>query len=227
MATNFSDSQLSNYAIKYEQELCSKHDLIVDRVAIATTAGRSEYELPNYVTNIRMVLYLGKVVYAKGIRASVMTGDTPATTATNAPYEYLFNGKGMHVIKFFPAPDTSVTDPGGPYFDVTKDKIAVIVEFLRTPSQTDATLRLPSWMRRWLLKDYICEKCFSMEGPTQDLRGATYYHEKVLSHDALIGEIKSNLNRYQINVLSDRPRNTIRKPGHPVLPPNFGYPANY
>lgn len=227
MATNFSDSQLSNYAIKYEQELCSKQDLIVDRVAIAVTAGRSEYELPNYVTNIRMVLYLGKVVYPKGMRASVITSDTPFTTATNAPYEYTFSGKGMRVIKFFPAPGDDIADPGGPYFDVSKDKVGVIVEFHRTPSQTDSTLRLPSWMRRWLLKDYICEKCFSMEGPTQDLRGATYYHQKVLDHDNIIGEVKENLNRFQINVLADRPRRTIRKPGHPILPPNFGFPSNY
>lgn len=235
-ASNFTDSQLSKWANQYEREVLSKQNLVIDRVALGTTAGISEYELPNYITDIRMVLYLGKGIYPKGFRKSVMVGDTPGTTSLNAPYEYLITGKGQRVLKFYPSPDTTialynpVTDPANvskTLFDPAADTAAVLIEFYRTPSITDATLRLPTWLRRWLLKDYICSKAFAVEGPTQHLKGAQYYEQKLVEQDQLFKIIHNNMTMINLNILNDRPKRAMRKPGHPILPPNFGFPANY
>lgn len=235
MAT-FSDAQISKWANQYEREVLSKYNLVVDRYSLATTAGVNEYELPNYITDIRMVLYLGKGLWPKGFQQSVFTGDTPFNTATNAPYEYTINGKGLRVIKFFPSPDQTIAtyvpggDPNnlsGTLFDPAADAAAVILEFYRTPSVSDATLRLPTWLRRWVLKDNICAKAMGVEGPTQDLRGSQYYENKLIQNEQLFMKINKNMTQCYPHILNDRPRRAMRKPGHPILPPNFGFPANY
>lgn len=227
-AVQFSDNQISTWAQIYEKEICAKNDLIVDRCSIGVTAFVNEYELPNYVTNIRSVLWLGKELHAKGFRASVITGDTPFQTAGSVPFEYVFSGKGQRVLKFYPSPNLTVAYNSGDLWTPTADETSVIVEFWRTPDYlSDPQKVLPLWCRQYLLKDFICWKAFAIEGPQQDLRAAAYYQERIDQAAEYIGLIKENMHASQMNVLFDNKMLGRRKPGRPVLPPNFGYPVNW
>lgn len=224
----FTDQQISGWAQTFEKEICSQYDLIVDRWALGVTDFVNEYELPNYVTNIRSVLWMGKELHAKGFRASVITGDTPFQTAGSVPFEYLFSGKGQRVLKFYPSPNVLVAKYMGDLWTPDADRYGVIIEFYRIPDYlSDPQLTLPDWCRSYLLKDPICQKAFQTEGPTQDLRAAKYYQARVDKTHEYLMQIKENMNTAQMNVLFDRKMLARRKPGRPVLPPNFGFPVNW
>lgn len=229
----FTDSQIQVWGQNYERELAAKYDLLADRWSLAIISGSNEYELPNYVTNIRSVLFQGKELHPKGFTASRMTNDTPFQTAGSIPYEYMFSGKGQRVIKLYPTPmcNISVYVPIPPAIDLwtpAADEAAVIIEFYRTPNYgINPPLILPYWIRRYLLKDYICYKVFSMEGPQQDLRAAKYYEGRMIANDEYIKKIKNNMNSAQISIMFEQKVGPRRGPGRPVLPPNFGWPVNW
>ena len=224
----FTDSQVSKWAQDYEKELCAKYDLICDRLSLAVTPGVGEYELPNYVTSIRSVLYLGKELHPKSGRTSILTGDIPFQNTASPPYEYNFSGWGQRVLRLLPTPgdNISVYEPEPPLtlFSVEADQAAVIVEFYRTSNFAQG-LVIPQWIRRYLLKDYVCFKNFASEGPQQDIRAAEYYEGKRQLNEVYMTEIKSAMFQSYQRVLTDNKMIGRRKPGHPVLPPNFGFPT--
>lgn len=228
MAVFFTDAQISKWGQDFEKELCSKYDFIVDRISLDIISGTAEYEIPNYVTNIRSVLYLGKELHAKGGRASILTGDIPFATSQSAPYEYQTSGMGFRVIRLLPTPGDNIPIyTSGDLFTVEADKAACIMEFARTSKYDpyDRTKMLPDWFRRYFLKDYICWKAFTSDGPQQDLRAGVYYELRRQANEAYAAEINSSLRQSYQNVLSDNKMIGRRKPGHPVLPPNFGFPT--
>ena len=225
----FTDTQISNWSFKYEQELSAKYDLIADRVSIPITSGLNEYQIPNYVTNIRTVLYLGKELYAKGGRASIITNDVPGETSGSVPFEYVYSNKGLRVLKFYPTPMDNIALYTGDLWTPAADEAAVIVEFYRTSESLNpiGDNNLPPWLRQYLLKDYVCWKAGSVEGKGQDLRMSNYYQRKLDSHADYIRKIQENMNRLKHSVLAEQGFTGRRRPGRPVLPPNFGYPVNY
>lgn len=216
---SFSDQQISKWATDYERELCARSDFICDRISLEVIAARSEYQLPNYITNIRMVLCKGKEVKAKGFQASLFTGDTPFSTVGASPYEYVVSGKGLRIIKFYPTPAEAISEVSGELFSINADTNGLIIEFYRTPS---STVKLPEWCRRYLLKDYICWKAFRNEGPDQDIRSANYYESRLSENAAYISLIKNNMHQGYVNILGTDNNQSRSLPGKPVLPSNFG-----
>jgi hypothetical protein len=226
--SQFTDSQVSTWAQTYEKELCAKYDLIVDRLSLGITIGLNEYEIPNWVTNIRSVLWQGYEIYAKGFRASILTGDTPYQTAGSRPFEYVFSGKGQRVLKFYPTPMAAIPYDSGDLWNPTADLNDVIIEVYRTPDYAASPQKvLPTWLRQYILKDYVCWKAFASEGPQQDLRAAAYYQGRLAQGIVYIESIKEAMHASQMNVLYKDQFLSRRKPGRPVLPPNFGYPVNW
>lgn len=222
MSSAFSDAQISKWVNEYERELCATHDLICDRYSVGITAGVSQYEIPNYITNIRFILWQGKEVFPKGLTTSTMTGDTPfVTTSTSRPLEYIFSGLGLRTLKFIGTPSVAIAEYTGNLFTPAADAAAVIVEFYRTPSITDAKLRLPVWLRRYLVKDYVCLKGFRNGGPRQDLRAAEYYEAKAKQNMEYLKKVKTNMYQSYINVLSPDNGTLRGRPARPVLPDNF------
>lgn len=227
--STFTDPQISNWSFKYEQEIASKHDLIADRFSIPVVSGTSEYQIPNYVSNIRLVLYQGKEVCAKGGRASIITNDTPGTTAGSTPFEYVYSNKGLRVLKFYPTPQDTIAQYTQDLWTPAADQAAVLVEFYRTSTAANpiGQLNLPVWLRQYLLKDYVCWKSATVEGKGQDTRMSKYYQMRLDGHADYIRKVKENMHRMQQAVLAEQGFTGRRKPGRPVLPPNFGYPVNY
>lgn len=225
--SRFTDTQLTTWAQTYEAELFAKFNLYAKRTSIATVVGRSEYELPTDVCNIRAVLYLGKEVHPKNGVFSKMTGDTPFNPTTSTPFEYVFSDQGQRVIKLHPAPDVAIASYVGDLWTATADAAACIVEYYAIPDYTDTFGQLPDWCRRNILKDYVCWKAFRIDGKGQDTRAAKYYEAKIAQDGKYFTKIKDNMHASEIQVLTDSPYRPYRKPGRPVLPPNFGIPVNY
>lgn len=228
----FTDSQITVWGQNYEREICSKYPLIADRWSLQIISGDSTYELPNYINNIRSVLYMGKELHPKGFSASRMTNDTPFQTAGSIPYEYLMSGKGQRTIKLYPTPMDNIAvyvpaDPNIGLWSPAAEEVACIVEFYRSPNYgSDPPLVLPWWLRRYLLKDYICYRTFNAEGPQQDLRASKYYQGRMSEQDEYLKRICRNMNQAQVNILFEQKVGPRRGPGRPVLPPNFGFPIN-
>lgn len=222
----FTDTQISAWAQAYEREITAEHDFIVDRISLDIVAGIGEYEIPNYVTNIRSVLYQGKELHAKGFRASNITGDVPGVTSGAIPFEYVFSGKGLRVLKFYPTPNLSIPIYTSSLWTAAADFAAVIVEFYRTSVRDDVTRQLPEWLRRYILKDYVAWKAFGMDGKQQDLRAADYYSKKLESQKTYLQMIKTNMFRASTDAVSVHKMPNRQRPGRPVLPSNFGYPLS-
>lgn len=227
MAT-YTDDQISTWAQIYEKEVIAKNDLIADRISLQVIKGSNQYEVPNYVTNIRSVLWLGKELHAKGFTGSMITGDTPFETAGSIPFEYVFSGKGMRVLKFYPSPNINIAQYVGDLWTPDADRYAVIVEFFRTPDYTSTPQKkLPEWLRQYIIKDYVCWKAFTSEGTQQDLRASKYYQQRLDEGATYLKEVRENMFASIVSILYDRKMLGRRKPGKPVLPPNFGYPVNW
>lgn len=224
----FTDNQITVWAQQYEREICAKYNFLADRWSLQINTGYNEYELPNYVTNIRSVLYMGKELHPKGFTASRMTNDTPFQTAGSIPYEYMFSGKGQRVIKLYPTPMDNIAVVAGDLWNPTAEEFGCIIEFYRTPNYTvNPPLVLPNWLRRYILKDNVCYRTFKVEGPQQDLRAAKYYEQKMGQQQEYLQTIKNQMGKAQVNILFEKKVGNKRGPGRPVLPPNFGWPVNY
>lgn len=227
----YNDTQLSKWAQDYEKEITAKYDFIVDRLSIQIISGQGTYELPNYVTNIRSVLYLGKELHPKGGRASILTGDIPFATSQTAPYEYQTSGLGLHTIKLLPTPgdNIAVYVPAAPLtlFSIEADKAACIVEFYRTAHYDlyDHTKMLPFWMRRWILRDQVCWKAFTSEGAQQDTISSSFYADQREQNEVFLKNVQTKMFMAYQRILADNKMISRRKPGRPVLPPTFGYPT--
>lgn len=223
---SFTDQQITKWANTYEREIAAKYNFIADRISLAIIAGQSEYELPNYVTNIRSVLYLGRTVVAKGFRSSIFTGDIPFSTDGSIPTEYIVSGKGIRVIKFLSTPATAIASYSGNLWTALADEAAVIIEFYRVPDLNDETLQLPDWFRRYIIKDYVVMKATIGEGGGQDIRSSNYYADRIKTHDGYLSDIKKNMFKSFLRVLGPG-KPDRRMPGRPVLPSNFGYRERY
>lgn len=169
-----------------------------------------------------MVLWQGREVLPKNFRASVLVGDNPySSIGVNCPDEYICGGLGNRVIKFISTPNVTIAAYTSDLFTPAADAAAVIVEFYRTPHLTTESLKLPPWIRRYLLKDYICMKAFKAEGPAQDLRAAAYYDSKMVQNREYLKKIKTNMFQAFTNTLMSEAHWRGGRPGRPVLPDNF------
>lgn len=220
--SNFSDIQITKWANDYERFLVASNNLILDRYSIPIISGQGAYELPNYFTSIRLVLWEGREVYPKGFSKSIATGDSPTSITSSIPLEYTATGKGLRVIKFYPTPYLDIAEYTGDLFTAYADAAAVIIEGYRTPSTTDNNLRLPLWCRRYLLKDHICQRAFANEGKAQDMRAALYYEKRLTENQLYISKIKENMHQAALMVLNaHNNQDNRRRPAKPVLPSNF------
>jgi hypothetical protein len=191
------------------------------------TVGLTEYDVPDDVVNIRLVLWLGKEVHPKSGTFSRITGDTPFSGVTSTPFEYLFSEHGQRVIKLFPSPDQTLAVYNGDLWTAEADAAACIVEYYALPDYTDPLFQLPDWCKRNVLKDYVCWKAARMDGKQQDIRAAKYYEAKLLKRQDYFKKVKLNMHASETKVLTDSPYRPYRKPGRPVLPTNFGTPVNF
>lgn len=243
----WSNNTINRFAQEAENEIAVETKCIIDRMSLSIIAFTSTYSVPSYVISIKRVTWLGKkleplsrlsylnypIVNPAGTLSggafdrlsfnnlAFNTGSFVDTIPTNSsPYAYFYSGFGENVIKIFPTPSISlaaVTNVWGS--DIPN---GVVLEFNRYPDVTGTTFRIPPFIRRRSIKAYVLYKCFSQEGPGQDLKAAAYWKAK---YDFQVVILKNILqNGFVARMRSKTPdaNRFATKISRPRLPSNFG-----
>lgn len=223
---NWTDSQISGLAKEGENYVASRLDLIIDRIAINTTPGQSEVQIPAYVTDITQVTYKGFKVDPANFQEMVNSGTGPSSiSAGSRPLYYSYTGFGTQVIKFFPAIGESLVIPIGSLFNTAQISTCLIIEFYRSPDFNSLNNRVPAYIRKPLIKQYVLYRALQQEGPGQYLQGSDFFKNMF---DAFLKVLKSINNTAFMSreYISQGSPNTARnRPARPILPPN--YPRSY
>lgn len=199
----WSTDYLNRIALEAETEIAKELNCIIDRYSLAVEQYLSEYPLPSFITNIRRVIWKGfrldPVSHVNSPYYSIPietyseddvfdvtifqedTFDSGAITISNGaaggrPLSYFYSGFGENIIKFNgPANETI-----GFYSNLWSSDIpnAVIVEFYRTPDGLN--WKIPHYIRRRTIKNYVLWKAFAKEGPGQNLNASAYFETRYL-----------------------------------------------
>lgn len=141
---------------------------------------------------------------------------------TSRPLYYSIEYLGIKGFQLYPRPGstygTSVMDT---YLSSDVPDNFIISCYLIL-DETNQSIQLPDWIGRKLLKLYVLYKCFTQEGPGQDLKVGLYYKQRYL-----VQLEKSKI--YLAKIFSScriclAPNESYgrRRPGRPIMPPNYG-----
>ena len=219
----WSDSTISRFAQEAETSIIVDNDLLVDRISLALSASINQYQIPDCVTSIRRVTYLGYPLEPYSGQEFIWSGSYPKTITSSKPGFYIYSNFGQKVIKLFPAPPIDLPASTDDLWDVTAITTSFIIEFNRQPDFVTEDLRLPTELRRQYVKTYVLKNCFKQEGKGQDLKASAYFAQKAQMESRDIIQYKNNLSSSIINSRQPQQINPLYiKPGRPQLPPQFG-----
>lgn len=241
----WSDDTINRFAAEAELEIATQVSCITKRIAITVFSGRSVYLIPDDCLILRRVTYQGKKLEPRHFNSLLEypilnpagtngafyhlafytlgfdSGDSDSTPQ-NTPYEYYYNGYGENLIKLFPTPSANLIPPASPNLFGSGIINCCIVEYYAFPTLTGNTYRVPSYVARRMIKSYVLSKCYSQEGPGQDLI-ASVRHMKRFNMQIL--EFKLINDGVFVSRVRTRTPNSGSYPakiGRPVLPSNFG-----
>lgn len=225
------DSYLSRYADDAETDAASQVDYLFHRFSFASVQGQSVYTLPTYCKSIKRITWLGYKVWPISWRE--MADMTPSTMVVSEsekyeapqgrPRFYCLHPNDLHAIRFYPTPNQTLAAVSDPL--TTRDKIlaGVIISCWRAPDVTGTEFVLPSYISRRTKKCFVLMHAFRKEGKGQNMLASQYYKKKYDFQIELFKQINNQV------YVSRRPRLADdfnlsgfgRRPGRPVLPPNF------
>lgn len=213
----FNAALLSRFSQEAEDDFAAGCPCIVKRVALDIVAGTDTYSLPDDIHSIRRVTW-------KGIKVDPMPGKAykelfqglTITSSQGQPFWYIYNNIGLKTIRLYPAPnDTLPTVTTDLYGASIRTKC--ILEYFQMPDYSSAII--PTYFRRRLLKPYVLNRCYSIEGKGINMKAASYYATKY----SLLKELYTRL----LYTLHGKPRRLIiteptfrfaRSVAPPVLP---------
>lgn len=220
--SEFSDSQISEMAQRAETIISDKIRGIVERYSVAVTEGIPEYSLPNNIIEVTRVLWKGKVIeFQRTTSDLILSGSTPLKPTEGTPVEYFVTYVGVPVLKLYPSPNETLSKGTGDLWAPSVTATCLTIEATVVPDFTSETIRIPSYIRRQYVKDYVSYRLLKREGKLMDPNAAQYFQNKFDSDLSQLMMVKSQL-------MSCIPLNFEEEPlrqshiGRPVLPPIFG-----
>lgn len=163
---------------------------LVERLTFPLVAGQGEYIIPDYVTQIRRITYLGTKVWPLGERMYRYSFQNGGQSGT--PFWYVYNNVLSNKIRFYPGVPTSLSSATGNLW-AEGIPTGLIIEYFRLANNT--TFVLPDWIRNRLLKRYVAYQSFLIEGPNQSNKFTAYfqteYQKWELTFKTLISEYYS------------------------------------
>lgn len=170
----FSSEQLARFEEQGEESFHNECHCLIDRIALPIEENESLYTLPNEVVDIRRVTYRGIRIYPISHRSmrKYFDGINPTGTPTN----YIYDNNGELVIKLFPTPAETIAPVQANLMSRDVIQTQCIVEYYLMPDGVG--FKLPSFIRRRLLKAYVLKCAFSVEGKGQNLKAAKYWSDK-------------------------------------------------
>jgi hypothetical protein len=197
---------LDRVQLEGEEEIARETKCLIDRISIATHIDQSEYQLPDYVIDVRKV-------YWKGIRLDPRSGQDLSVSGYNIqtwqdgafnglafssafqggyfvtehipgfgqtggkPTEYFYYGFGENIIRIFPSANEDLAFSEDGLWSTALPN-SLIVEFYRTAD--GEVWKIPDYFRRRTIKSYVLWKAFSQEGAGQNLKAAQYHKTRYL-----------------------------------------------
>ena len=201
----WTSSYLARITLEAEVEIAKELECIIDRYSLATEMDLSEYQLPDYVNNIRRVFWKGERLdpisgssmgfwnpsiedFGEGV-FDIISFENPSFDISSVnvqpssgniagggkPRQYFYSRFGENVIKFSPSSNESILTYSSGLYS---DNIAnaVIIEFYRMPDGVD--WKIPEYIRRRTIKAYVLWKAFQREGDGQNIKAANYWFNR-------------------------------------------------
>ena len=208
----FNSSDLNRFFNQGENEISGEKPFLFDRLEIATQSGTSTYTLPDYVTSIRRVTFLGwklDPLPERNFREVFQSNPS-----FGQPFWYIYNNIGANKIQLFPTPNQTLVPGVDPW--ATDIPTQCIVEFARATDNNNFIIPLP--LRRQLLKNYVAYRCYQVDGAGRNNKLTKYYKEKWAfwkqQFVELLDDLYNSPRKYIVSEIVSN--NTF--PGEPVLP---------
>lgn len=243
--TIWTSAQLQNWSEEAERDICIKVKSIVDRVALNIVAGNPLYTLPERCIGIRRITWLGFRLFPltklevqdqypnNSITSSFfgafsnafsnayyVKGSSSGTTASR-PLHWSYSGYGWDTIQLFPTPDLSISPTTSGLWD-SAIRTKCIVEYYSLPDFSSQTLRVASYIRRALIKDFVLAKAFGIESIGQDLQASQWHSTRYDINLDLYKAIHSGVFVSKKHRLGPNESILSNARGRAVLPPRFG-----
>lgn len=202
-----------------EVECSVEKPFLVDRLSLALTGGLNTYTLPDYVTSIRRMTYLGIGLdpLPRRNQREVFQNSTQQGT----PFWYIYNNVGQNTVQLFPTPEANYAAVTGDLYLQANIVQGFVVEFSRVSDNQNFII--PPTLRRQLLKKYVAANAFLIDNRNVNLRVSQYFLQRWSTSKEELFELLDDLyNQPRRLVINDF--NTFNFfPGSPVLPINrFG-----
>lgn len=235
-------SYLNDLALEAEIAIAEEVPCIIDRINLNTEAFLNTYQLPDYVSNIRAVYWLGirldpiaqievpdwPISYSnEGAGTFELTtyessafavSSYTSTGPASKPEVYWFSTYGENILRFFPIPTDTILSSGtglwGPQISS-----AVIVEFYRVPDGVN--WKIPEYIRKRTIKAYVLWKAFAREGDGQNLKASRYWANKYIILIARAKRIVDNVHQAELRTRSDAVSYKTGLIARPKLPWNW------
>lgn len=196
---------LNRIALEGEEQIARELKVLIDRISLPAQIGTSEFQLPEYVIDIRKVYWKGFrldpiaigefenigydiQVWSDGAfnsdafeRNSFQIGSFSVEHSIGSgviggrPTQYFYYGFGENVIRINPSADEKLEYYSDGVWG-TNIHQSLIVEFYRTADGIN--WKIPEYIRRRLIKAFVAWKAFSIEGVGQNLKAAQYHESK-------------------------------------------------
>lgn len=218
----FTDSQITSLAQFAETEIAKETKGIVERFSYPVTAGQSEITLSENILDIMRVFWKGKRLHgSRSIGDLVRSGSTPTSSVQGEPLEYVSTFVGIPLIKIYPAPNKTLAAGTGDLWTPNNIENCLIIEACVSPTFTSSTIRVPAFVRRQYVKDYVMYRLLKKEGKMLDLKSSNYFKAKFDQDLVELRYVREQL----FSCIPKQFQPIVGKGfkvARPVLPPQFG-----
>lgn len=215
----FSDAYLTQLLDDAEKQVSNDIKCLFNYFSLAVTQGTAEYTLPATICGIHMISFKGTLIDPLTHQdIDFSSWMKPQNLSVESiPKFYVRLGYGYNKIKFHPIPNESISadDTDLDSIDGIKRRVIIYCYKISDPS---GTIRLPSYLRRNVVKYIAMSKAYMREGKTQNLSAAGYFAKRAVTTFELYRQMVFKVPRavvLQFGPAVDRSRLT---PPRPVLP---------
>jgi len=204
---------INRFTAEGESEIASVVKCVKERVALDIVATTATYVLPDDCIDITRITWKGIKIDPFSARDYHDLNDTSRTASR--PEGYIFNQQGRNTIRFHPVPDSSIATIGSNLWG-SEIGNRVIVEYNQIGT-------LPDYIRRRMIKYFVLERCFRMEGDGQNLKCAAKMLKRYQSYTEIFKKAYHETFIAKFPQLSPTSGRSVM--AGPVLPSRFGESA--
>ncbi len=210
---NVDSADLERLVNQGEQTISAEVDFLVDRFILPATVGVSTYLLPDYVSSIRRVTWLG--YKCDPMPQKYQSQIFQDAKQVGRPYWYVYDNLGIRKISLFPVPNQSLSTLGDPWMGTTIGNTA-IVEFWRISDNQNFIL--PLYFRRQLLRYFLANKTYQKEGRGNKMLLWKYYSQRWLLEKARFEDFLESVNTRPRGIVVPQGGYGRTLPHDPMLP---------